>query len=272
VKCKPTDAKTKACVPRYVLTISGSDSSGGAGMQADNRAILAGGAFPLNVLTAVTLQAPAGVIAVNCLPAAFVEQQLRALLQAYPVAAIKSGMLGNAAIARRVADVLADFPEIPYLLDPVLRATSGYPLLDRIGTTIVRERLMPRATLTTPNLDELAILANRAVPDDDAMLAAGLALASDTGRPLLVKGGHRAGPYCRDWLLCPDGKRKDFSARRVDSINTRGTGCALSALIAGRLAQGERLEAAIAYAKRRLGTSLRSQARRAWSGAGPAMI
>jgi len=241
-------------------------------MQTDNRAILAAGAFPLNVLTAVTLQAPAGVIAVRCLPAAFVEQQLRTLLQAYPVAAIKSGMLGNAAIARRVADVLADFPEIPYLLDPVLRTTSGYPLLDRIGVTIVRAYLMPRATLTTPNLDELAILANRVVPDGAAILAAGLALANDVGRPLLVKGGHCAGPYCRDWLLYPDGQRKIFSARRVDSVNTRGTGCALSALIAARLARGERLEAAVAYAKRRLGASLRAQARRAWRGAGPAMI
>ncbi len=272
MKCKPTDAKTKACVPRYVLTISGSDSSGGAGMQADNRAILADGAFPLNVLTAITLQAPGGVIAVNCLPAAFVEQQLRALLQAYPVAAIKSGMLGNAAIARRVAAVLADFPEIPYLLDPVLRSTSGHPLLDCIGTTIVRERLMPRATLTTPNLDELAILANRVVPDGAAILAAGLALANDVGRPLLVKGGHCAGPYCRDWLLYPDGQRKGFSARRVDSINTRGTGCALSALIAARLARGNPLEDAVAQAKRRLGTSLRAQAQRDWRGAGPAML
>ncbi len=272
MKCKPTDSQTRTPAPRYVLTISGSDSSGGAGMQTDNRAILAGGAFPLNVLTAVTLQVPAGVIAVKCLPAAFVEQQLRVLLQAYPVTAIKSGMLGNAVIARRVADVLTDFPEIPYLLDPVLRTTCGYPLLDCTGTLIVRECLMPRATLTTPNLDELAILANRAIPDNDAMIAAGRVLASDTGRPLLLKGGHRGGSYSRDWLLYPDGQRKVFSARRVDSINTRGTGCALSALIAARLARGDRLEAAITYAKRRLGTSLRAQAQHDWRGAGPAMI
>jgi len=257
---------------RYVLTISGSDSSGGAGMQTDNRAILAGGAFPLNVLTAVTLQTASGVVAVKYLTGEFVAQQIRTLLQAYPVTAIKSGMLGNAVIARQVAEVLAEFPEIPYLLDPVLRTTSGHPLLDPDGATILRQRLMPRATLTTPNLDELAILANCAVPDDDAMLAAGWALAKETGQPLLLKGGHRAGPYCRDWLLYPDRRRQIFSAKRVDSVNTRGTGCALSALIAAHLARGDQLEDAIAQAKRRLGTSLRAQAQRVWHGAGPAML
>ena len=241
-------------------------------MQTDNRAILAAGAFPLNIMTAVTLQTPGGVIAVRCLSATFVRQQLQTLLQAYPVAAIKSGMLGNAAITRQVADVLSYFPQIPYILDPVLCATSGHPLLDRAGIALMRERLMPRATLTTPNLDELAILANMALPDTKNIFAAGWQLARETSRPLLIKGGHHEGPHSRDWLLYPDEHCKRFSARRVNSINTRGTGCALSSLIATRLARGDLLETAISYAKRKLGYALRAQARRAWQGSGPAIL
>ena len=272
MKCKPTENRTTEPAPHYVVTISGSDSSGGAGMQTDNRAILAAGAFPLNVITAVTLQTPDGVIAVRCLPATFVREQLQTLLQAYPVAAIKSGMLGNVAITRQVADVLSYFPQIPYVLDPVLCATSGHPLLDRAGIALMREHLMPRATLTTPNLDELAILAKMELPGNKSRFAAGRKLARDTGRPLLLKGGHHVGPHSRDWLLYPDESRQSFSARRVDSINTRGTGCALSALIAARLARGDLLETAIAYAKRKLNHTLRAQARRDWRGPGPAMF
>ncbi len=271
MKCQSTDATAQARAPHYVLTISGSDSSGGAGMQADNRAILAGGAFPLNVLTAVTLQTPRGLVAAKYLPAAFVEQQLRTLLQAYPVTAIKSGMLGNVAITRRVAAVLSDFPAIPYLLDPVLCTTSGHPLLDDSGTNLVRERLLPRATLTTPNIGELAVLATRTLPNDEAALAAGQRLAETAGQPLLIKGGHRDGFYSRDWLVYPDGQHKVFSAKRVDSPNTRGTGCTLSALIAARVAQGVPLEDAIAFAKRRLSHSLRAHSHCEWRGAGPAM-
>lgn len=259
-------------MPAYVLTISGSDSSGGAGMQADNRAILAAGAYPLNVLTAVTLQTPDGVEAVDVLSPEFVERQLRSLLRAYPVAAVKSGMLGSGAVAQAVAAVLSGVAPIPYVLDPVLCATSGAALLDAEGLAVVRDRLLGRAVLTTPNLDELAVLSGRPLLDAAHMADAAVALACRSGGAVLVKGGHGHGPCCVDRLFWPDGRCEVFAGSRIDSTNTRGTGCALSALIAARLALGDELVAAVATARRLLGASLRAQAGRAWTGPGPAML
>jgi len=258
--------------PVYILTIGGSDSSGGAGMQADNRAIHAAGAFPLNVLTAVTLQTPDGVEAVTPLSADFVETQVRALLRAYPVAAIKSGMLANAGIAARVADVLISYPEIPYVLDPVLCATSGRRLLDTGGLVQLRDRLMPRALLTTPNLDELAALAGRTLPDTESMLAAGVSLARHVGSSILLKGGHATGAMSEDVLLRADGTQARFFADRIGTLNSRGTGCALSAGIAARIALGRDLTEAIKGAKQALGASLEAQATSTWCGPGPAFL
>ncbi len=257
-------------VPQYVLTISGSDSSGGAGMQADNRAILAAGAFPLNVITAVTVQTPEGVGAVEYLAADFVEQQMRALLSAYPVAAVKSGMLGKAEIVRCVVTVLADFPQIPYVLDPVLRSTSGHALLDAAGESLVRDALMPRATVTTPNLDELAVLAEGLVAAGVPVLEQAAVLAGKFGGSILVKGGHGAGACSEDWLVGPDGARQVFSGERIATGNTRGTGCVLSSAIAAGLAEGSPLPQAIRRAKALLSASLRAHADAAWTGSGPA--
>ena len=256
--------------PVFVLTISGSDSSGGAGLQADNRAILAAGAFPLNVITAVTLQTPAGVEAVECISAPFVVNQLRRLLDAYPVAAVKSGMLASQAIAEGCAEVLEDFPEIPYVLDPVLLSTSGHPLLPASAVALLRDRLMPRATLTTPNLDELFALAPSAAGADPVRV--GLELAKACGQSMLIKGGHRGGDACEDWLLGPGGTRESFTSERINSNNLRGTGCALSSAIAARLAGGYSLSAAVKWAKAMLADSLKRNATTKWTGAGPAML
>ena len=213
--------------PPYVLTISGSDSSGHAGMQTDNRAIHSVGAFPLNVLTAVTLQGPQGVEAVEQMSADFVEAQLRLILKNYRVRAIKSGMLGSAEIAARVAQVLSSYPDIPYVLDPVLCSSSGAVLLPSDAVGILRSRLMPRASLTTPNVDELAALSGGQISEANSAAAQ---LAEVCGQAVLLKGGHREGAHCDDWLFYADGRRRCYREPRIETRNTRGTGCALRAI------------------------------------------
>lgn len=252
--------------PPYVLTISGTDSSGHAGMQTDNRAIHMVGAFPLNVLTAVTLQSPKGVEMVEMMSADFVEAQLRTILKSYRVRAIKSGMLGKAEVVRRVAQVLSEYPEIPYVLDPVIRSTSGAVLLESAGVEILRSKLMPRASLTTPNLAEVAILSG--ITEDASQAAADLAKASD--QAILLKGGHSTAANCEDWLFYPDGQRYCYTDDRIQTRNTRGTGCALSALIAAHLAwEPYELQDAIQSSKSLLSGSLKEHSKEGWKVAGP---
>lgn len=239
-------------------------------MQADNRAILSAGAFPLNVLTAVTLQTPGGVEAVELMSPEFVKWQALRLLESYPVAAIKSGMLGSSEIALTVADLLNDFPEIPYVLDPVLISTSGHRLLDISGIDILRDRLMHRATLTTPNLDELYALSG--ATDRKPLLDLALALVERVGQAVLLKGGHVPGGHCEDWLLSRDGGRELLSCKRVESRNLRGTGCALSAVIAAQLALGDELSQAVHTARHILNGALQRQAGIPWIGTGPAFV
>ncbi|MDQ8184771.1 bifunctional hydroxymethylpyrimidine kinase/phosphomethylpyrimidine kinase [Pelagicoccus sp. SDUM812002] len=254
--------------PFYVLTVSGSDSSGGAGLQADNRAILAADAFPLNVITAVTVQTSAGVRAVQSVPADFVARQLHELLQAYPVAAVKSGMLVDVEIVEVLASAFEMYPRVKYVCDPVLRASSGRSLLTSDGVALLREQLMPRAILTTPNLEELAILSGQTEPD----LSAGQTLAQELGQAILLKGGHASGSECSDWLIRPDAEPQCFNAPRIQSKNTRGTGCALASGIAARIAQGVPLSMAIENAKAQLQESLQAHIGEDWTGDGPGFL
>lgn len=254
--------------PTYVLTVSGSDSSGGAGLQADNRAIIAAGAFPLNVVTAITIQSPAGVLAARPVPAKFVARQLQELLQAYPFAAVKSGMLVDVEIVEALAFALEKYPGLKYVCDPVLRASSGRSLLTTEAVALLRERLMPRAVLTTPNLDELAALSGLGGPD----LSSAQALAQEIGQAILLKGGHGSGAECDDWLLRANAKPQRFTAPRIHSRNTRGTGCALASGIAARIAQGENLPTAICNAKERLQESLQAHRGDDWTGDGPGFL
>ncbi|TVP80827.1 MAG: hydroxymethylpyrimidine/phosphomethylpyrimidine kinase [Puniceicoccaceae bacterium] len=257
--------------PPFVLSIAGSDSSACAGIQMDNRAIEACGAHPLNVLTAITVQTPDGVIASEVVSTVSFVQQLEGVLKSFPVAAMKSGMLGSAAIVAALAEVLEKYPQIPYVLDPVCQSTSGTALLDTEGISQIRQRLLLRAQLVTPNLDELRLLVqaddyNANTPRE---VIAG-AIAQQYGCAVLLKGGHGESIESTDELYFPNGKREAFSAPRIQSRNTRGTGCALSALIAARLAHGDAMEIAVATAKQRLSEGLVQQAKVSWLGAGPA--
>ena len=238
----------------YVLTVSGSDSSGCSGMQADNRAIHAAGAMPLNVISASTLQTPEGLHALNLSDAAEVEQQINALLDAYSVRAVKIGMLGNGAIVEAVVRTLEVRAERPFVvLDPVVCSSSGSALLDASGLEVLNERLLPLVGLVNPNLNEMPLLR---VPESVAVL---------------LKGGHAEGVECIDRLTLPDGRDREFSAERVETVNTRGTGCALSAAIAAFIARGNNLPEACARAKHLLHAALEKNRDRVFTGNGPAL-
>ncbi len=238
----------------YVLTVSGSDSSGCAGLQADNRAIHFAGAMPLNVISANTLQTPAGVLESIPTAATVLEKQMRALLEAYPVRAVKLGMLGTAAIVEAMARVLADYPEVFVVLDPVVLSTSGQSLLEDAGLQILNERLLPLVALVTPNLDESELLHPPA------------------GCPVLVKGGHGEGADAVDVLYLKGGESVEFSQSRIATENARGTGCALSSLIAAYVAQGLELVPAIRRAKQELHAALCRNRSVSFDGPGPAFV
>jgi len=230
------------------VTIAGSDSSGGAGIQADLKTFTAFGVYGASVLTALTAQNTSGVTAIADLEPTFVAQQIDAVLGDLDVGAAKTGMLSRAAIIEAIIDRLRAHP-LPYLVvDPVMVATSGDVLLEPTAIACLRDRLLPLATLVTPNLREVEVLTGRPVKDLAEMRDAARALVGLGARAVLVKGGHLPGEAV-DVLY--DGRVfRDFSAPRVHTQSTHGAGCTLSAAIAAGLALEQPLEAAVAAAKR----------------------
>jgi hydroxymethylpyrimidine/phosphomethylpyrimidine kinase len=220
--------------PPRVLSIAGSDSSGGAGIQADIKTITMLGGYAMTAITAVTAQNTAGVQAVEVLPAALVAAQIDSCLSDIGADAVKIGMLGSPEIAHAVADTLERI-DIPVVFDPVMVATSGSVLADA-ATIEAFERLMMRAALTTPNVPELAALGG-----DSKMAARGVAY--------LAKGGDAAGPEIEDRLVRPGADDLVWRAPRIETRHTHGTGCTLSSAIATLLGQGLPLEEAISGAR-----------------------
>lgn len=237
-----------------VLTIAGSDSGGGAGIQADLLTMTALGAYGTTVLTCVTAQNLAGVSSVAALSPAEVAAQLEAVLTGFPVAAAKTGML----YSREIIDLVADrverggFP--PLVVDPVMVATSGARLLREDAVAGYLERLLPRAALMTPNLDEAAVLLGRPVAGEADMNDCARALFDLCGCPVLLKGGHLAGdPVDLLW----DGREAYlWAGARIGGVNSHGTGCRLSAGIAARLGAGDSLPAAVAASRAHLRDAL----------------
>ena len=222
---------------RIALTIAGSDSGGGAGIQADLKTFHQFGVFGTSVISAVTAQNTRGVLAWEAVSPALVARQLDAVAEDLPPTAVKSGMLGTADVVETVAAGIARHRLPNYVLDPVMVATSGDRLLDRAAERLVAERLVPLAALVTPNLDEATILA-------DQMEQAGRALVRLGARAALVKGGHLAGDTVVDVLVTAHEARR-FSRPRIDTTSTHGTGCTLSAAVAAGLAQGRPLDRAV---------------------------
>ncbi|MEO0620059.1 MAG: bifunctional hydroxymethylpyrimidine kinase/phosphomethylpyrimidine kinase [Pseudomonadota bacterium] len=232
------------------LTIAGSDPSGGAGIQADLKTFAAHHVYGAAVLTALTAQNTIGVQGVHGIPPAFVTQQIESVLGDLEVGAIKTGMLATTEIIAAVCDGLDTRGDIPAIVDPVMVATSGDPLLEETAEEAVRRTLLPRARLITPNIPEAARLLGAAQATSiDEMEAQARALLVLGPGAVLVKGGHGIGTNATDVLF--DGvEMHRFSAPWVETKNTHGTGCTLSAAIAARLAAGASLIAAVDGAKR----------------------
>ena len=229
------------------LTIAGSDSSGGAGIQADLKTFYAFGVFGTSATTALTAQNTLGVQAVHAVPPDIVRAQIHAVASDLEVAAVKTGMLATRALVEVVAASIASEGLRNYVLDPVMVATSGHRLLDEDAESAILTRLAPLCTLITPNLDEARILTGLEVKDEPGMRAAARVLVEQGARAALVKGGHLSGARALDVLF--DGQDFEVYERpRIDSKNTHGTGCTLSAAIAAGLARGDCLRVAVSRA------------------------
>jgi len=237
-----------------VLSIAGSDNSGGAGIQADLKTITALGGYGLTAVTCVVAEVPGRVESIQALRASVVASQIRLSFEAFPVAVVKTGMLFSSAIIRATVDTLLLVREgmrnpPALIVDPVMVASSGDALLEADAVAAYRKHLLPMATLVTPNLDELSILAGCEIRTVDAMVAAGMQLANQYGTAFLLKGGHLKGRLATDVLVAPGGLRADFSAPFIRGVDPHGTGCTYSSAIATVLARGASLRDAVHEAK-----------------------
>jgi len=252
------------------LTIAGSDSSGGAGIQADLKTFAAFGVYGASALTALTAQNTRGVVAVDAVAARFVVAQMEAVLSDLDVGAIKTGMLANAAIVAAVADRLRVELDRPIVVDPVMVATSGHVLLEPDAIDALKRQLLPKAFLVTPNLSEAARLlgADEAVSEAQTVAQA-RALLNFGCKAVLLKGGHGSGNEAVD-ILCDGAGIERFVRPRIDTRNTHGTGCTLSAAIVALLAHGVGLREAVARAKQFVWLALHEGRRlRIGNGRGP---
>ncbi len=229
------------------LTIAGSDSGGGAGIQADLKTFHAFGVFGTSALTAITAQNTRGVSAVHAVPADIVRAQVHDVATDFDVRACKTGMLATRALVELVAGLIEEERLPNYVLDPVMVATSGDRLLDRDAESAIADRLLPRCSIVTPNLDEAAILAGFAVNDEADMRRAAQALVERGARAVLIKGGHLPGEQIVD-LLFHNLEFVEFRRAKIATSSTHGTGCTLSAAITAGLAHGHDLRAAVARA------------------------
>jgi hydroxymethylpyrimidine/phosphomethylpyrimidine kinase len=230
-----------------VLIIAGSDSGGGAGLQADLKTVTALGAYGACAITAVTVQDTLAVHTVFALPVALIEAQARAVLDDIGADAIKIGMLGSAEVARAVARLLDSVPATPAVIDPVMAAKGGESLLEREALAAMRDLLVCRAALLTPNAPEAAALTGLTVARTDDLRRAGAALLAMGARAVLMKGGHIAGPTVVDLLITGAGETS-FEGPRLTTRHTHGTGCTLASACAAGLAQGLTLEGAVVRA------------------------
>ena len=230
------------------LSIAGSDNSAGAGIQADLKTFTHHKVYGLTAVTCVVAEVPGRVTAIQPIAPEIVADQIRLSFQAYPVAAVKTGLLHSRSIIEAVCDEL-EKEEIPLVIDPVMIATSGDPLLKADAVTLYETRLFKRATVVTPNLDEAGVLLGRQISTLDEMREVGLDLVEKFGVAFLIKGGHLRGDQAVD-LLFAEGSIHEFTAPYIHGVSTHGTGCTYSAAITANLAKGLQLQEAVSQAKR----------------------
>ncbi|MFO1025270.1 MAG: bifunctional hydroxymethylpyrimidine kinase/phosphomethylpyrimidine kinase [Acetobacteraceae bacterium] len=232
-----------------VLIIAGSDSGGGAGIQADIKAITALNGFAMTAITALTAQNTQGVHGVLPIPASFIRQQIDVVMQDIGADVIKIGMLGDSATIDTVCDALAaSAPGVPVVLDPVMVAKGGHHLLADEAVVVLRRRLLPLATVITPNLPEAEALTGMTIASEPEMRAAVQALLRLGAPAVLLKGGHLPGDIVIDLLATPQGI-DSFAGSRIHTQHTHGTGCTTASAVAAGLAQGMSLHDAVARAR-----------------------
>jgi hydroxymethylpyrimidine/phosphomethylpyrimidine kinase len=246
-------SQSAATVP-VALSIAGSDSSAGAGIQADLKTFSALGVYGLTAVTCIVAEVPGKVARIDPVGATIVREQIKVLAQNFPIAAVKTGLLCSTEIISTAAKAIRNMdrrssPRIPLVVDPVFVATSGDPLLKPAAIETYKKELFPLATLVTPNLDEAERLLGIKIRDRQSMHRAGKKLEKKFGTAILLKGGHLAGDRAVD-LLFANGKVVEFSAPFVRGIATHGTGCTYSAAITAGIASGLSLEKAISHAKK----------------------
>jgi hydroxymethylpyrimidine/phosphomethylpyrimidine kinase len=245
----PAPSTPAGAAPPIALTMAGSDSSGGAGIQADLKTFSALGVFGASVITALTAQNTRGVTAIHDVPDDFIAAQADAVFTDLDVKAVKIGMLSRPGAIRTVADALARHGARPVVLDPVMVAASGAKLLADAAVETLKEVLIPRCDLLTPNLPEAAVLLGCPMAEDeDDMRRQGEALLRIGARAVLMKGGHGTGPESVDLLVEAAGATRLVAPRHL-TRNTHGTGCTLSSAVAAGLAKGDDLGTAVRAAK-----------------------
>ncbi len=231
---------------KKVLTIAGSDSGGGAGIQADLKTFSACGCFGMSAITAITAQNTCGVIDIHPVPVATIEAQIRAVLDDIGADAIKIGMLHSRDVIHCVASVLEEYKCDTIVLDPVMVATSGDPLIQEDAIEAMKEKLFPMVRVITPNIPEAEIFAQKKITADEEVIAAARQLGSGFSLSVLVKAGHLEGEKLIDVLWdTQTSKMSRYENRRLHTGNTHGTGCTLSSAIASFSAQGFSLEEAV---------------------------
>lgn len=238
------------------LTIAGSDSGGGAGIQADIKTFSALGVFATSAITAITAQNTCGVRGIQPVTPELLQAQITAILDDFTVDAIKIGMLHNKEVVRVVADLLAPLPSIPIILDPVMISTSGSKLIEDEAIQGVIEELFPIATLVTPNIPETEFLSGHRIGSEaDISFAAGLLMEAGA-QAVLVKGGHIGGDKMTDWLFQGNEPPQRFTSPSIRTGNTHGTGCTLSSAIAAYMALGKTRTEAVRSAKEYMNKAL----------------
>ena len=254
----------------HLLSIAGSDSGGGAGIQADLKTFAALGCFGMTAITALTAQNTLGVRAIHGVPAQMLRDQIDAVLEDIGADAVKIGMLHSPDIVKTVADAIDRHALVNVVLDPVMVATSGAVLIDNPAIAALVHELFGRAVLVTPNLDEAALLVGRTLTSEQDMEAAAHELLAKGARAVLLKGGHLAGEVVSDLLLVHNRAPHWMRALRIDTANTHGTGCTLSSAIAAHLALGQPLLEAVEAARQFVRAALEAGAGvRTGAGSGP---
>jgi hydroxymethylpyrimidine/phosphomethylpyrimidine kinase len=232
-----------------VLTIAGSDSGGGAGIQADLKTFSALGCYGTSAITAVTVQNTVGVSGIHSIPAEIVGKQIQAVMDDIKPVAIKIGMIHTTEQAITIANILKIYPEVPVIFDPVMVSSSGYKLMEDSTINILKNELFPLAALVAPNLDEAMLIADMNISTIEDMEVAATCFLKLGCNAVLIKGGHLKGVSLYDVYLDKNGLKHQFKSDFINSRNTHGTGCALSSAIAAYMALGNDILTSIETAK-----------------------